>query len=98
VSPPTLLGIYLAICLLAFGAPAYWLAGERGRSTGIWFILGLLLGPIALFMLAFSPVLPAGKYEACPECLEAILLGATSCPYCASNLIPDDDVNTRPTK
>jgi hypothetical protein len=76
--------LYLALWLGAFGMPAYWLAYERGRPAGTWFIVGLFLGPIALLMLGFAPARGAGRFDECPFCLEAVRLGAVRCSHCGS--------------
>jgi len=45
-----LIGLWL-ICGIAAGA----VANSKGRNGGIWFFLGILLGPIALLMVGFMP-------------------------------------------
>lgn len=72
--------VALVIWSVAFALPAAWLAGERGRSGLVWFLVGLLLGPVAILILGFAPILPEGRYRHCVECLETILEGATRCP------------------
>ena len=42
-----LFGIVLATSALLFGAAASWLASTKGRSEAWWFILGMVLGPLA---------------------------------------------------
>ncbi len=37
-----------AIAWLALAAVVGWLAGRTGRDSGLWFVLGFFLGPIAL--------------------------------------------------
>lgn len=38
-----------------FGALCGWLAEQKGRSSWGWWALGLLLGVVALIVLAVSP-------------------------------------------
>jgi len=78
--------IWVLIWFGIFGAPAYWLSFERGRSRGIWFTVGLFLGPVELLMLGFAPVLAAGEYEPCRACREAVRSGAVTCPHCGSDV------------
>jgi len=42
---------------VTMGALCAWLAGEKGRDVFGWFCLGVLLGPVALLTLGFSPSL-----------------------------------------
>jgi hypothetical protein len=40
---------------LLFGVAAYCVAKSKGRSLVFWTVLGLLIGPFALLILAFLP-------------------------------------------
>lgn len=44
-----------------FPCAAYSLASGKGYNRKKWFILGLLLGPIALLILAFLPSTPDSR-------------------------------------
>jgi hypothetical protein len=79
--------VALILYVLVFGFLVSWLADERGRNPVRWFILGGIFGPVALLTVGFSPRLIGPRFKACVECQEAVLLGATKCPFCASDLI-----------
>lgn len=62
-------GLVIGLVVWAcFGAlPAAWLAGEKGRSALPWFLIGLLLGPIAIITVGFAPAVgppsgPGGRW------------------------------------
>lgn len=73
-------------------------AGNKGRSTGWWFVLGVLLGPLALLAIAFMPSMEAVKqdraaagdtdtmYRKCPFCAEVVRREAIKCKHCQSDL------------
>jgi len=48
---------------LLFGVAAYSVAKSKGRSLVFWTVLGLLIGPFALLIIAFLP--PTEKGEQC---------------------------------
>lgn len=51
----------LLIFLFLFALATCLLAGRRGRHGGLWFGIGLFLGPFALLAVAaLPPVPPAG--------------------------------------
>jgi 4-hydroxybenzoate polyprenyltransferase len=52
------IGIYVVIGIIYFFSTASftaWLASKKGYSSGIWFVLGLFFGFIALLAMGFSP-------------------------------------------
>ncbi len=53
-------GVIFAIIVvwLAISAATGRLAGRRGRDSGLWFLLALFSGPIALTVLLRKPPLP----------------------------------------
>lgn len=69
------------VLFIGIGAPiAGWYATRRARNPGIWFVLGALIGPIALLLLAASP---PGR---CPEC-DAVIDGwPAECDRCGEPL------------
>ena len=44
--------------LFLFAVASWLLASRRGRHGGLWFGIGLLLGPFALLAVATLPALP----------------------------------------
>lgn len=61
---------------------AWWLAHERGRSPGGWFLAGLLLGPVAILALGFAPTTDRAYILRCPECKGEVIAGAKRCAWC----------------
>ena len=52
----SIIGIIAGIvCLIITGGLGSWLAGRKGYSSGIWFVLCFLTGPIGLITLAGAP-------------------------------------------
>lgn len=51
------------IAWLIFGAASFVLAKGKGRNLVLWTILGLLIGPIAILILAFLPTTEQGDQE-----------------------------------
>jgi hypothetical protein len=77
----------IVVWAVAFGWPAAWLAGERGRGIWTWFFIGAIYGPVAIFILGFAPMGIAGTFRECPDCLEAVRAGASTCPHCGTELL-----------
>jgi hypothetical protein len=69
------------VLLAGVGAPlAGWYATRRARHPAIWFVLGALLGPLAIALLALSP---PGR---CPNCDLRIEGWASICDQCGISL------------
>jgi hypothetical protein len=49
---------YVIIWIMC-GIAASYVAGQKGKSSGDWFVLGILLGPFALLMVGLSPASPS---------------------------------------
>ena len=82
-----LLGLVVAWLLLSMAAGMY--AKRINRSATGWALFSLLLSPL----LAFVFLLVLGAKESdkidrvpCPFCSEAVLISATRCPHCWSDL------------
>ncbi len=41
--------------LIIFGCAAYSVAVSKGKNPYLWFVVGLVIGPIAVLILAFYP-------------------------------------------
>ena len=55
-APIVLIGY--AIYGTVFGVSCSWLAAQKGRSGGNWFLVGFLIGIIGLLLIAFAPSVP----------------------------------------
>lgn len=82
--------VYLMIGLLC-GAIAIPIAQAKGREGGSGFLLGFLLGPIGILIVAIlSPntkaledsELRSGIRKRCPDCAETVLKEARKCKHC----------------
>jgi len=73
---------------LVFGITSAIVASNHGSSGFLWFIFGVLFGPIAL-ILAFT----CGKK--CPYCASKISTEAIVCPKCQKSLQEKPQENTQ---
>jgi hypothetical protein len=65
---------YVGIWFL-FGIATAFVASNRGANPILWFVFGILLGPVAL-LLSFL------NGARCPACAKKISAKAIICPYC----------------
>jgi hypothetical protein len=81
------IGITWLLCALAAG----YTYSQKGRSYVAAFLLGILLGPIALILAVITPkderalelrALRSGKMRKCPACAELVKGDANTCRYC----------------
>lgn len=68
-------------------------AGSRGRGSGNWFVVALLLSPLlAIIILALLPNLKGAPnpktHVKCPDCAELVLKEAKVCKHCGTKLLP----------
>lgn len=70
-------------------------ANSKARLAGVWFLLGLFLGPLALLAVAVLPSHARSKDEPspkthvkCPDCREFVLKEANICKHCRCKLVP----------
>lgn len=85
---------------LAMASVAAYIAGEKGRSIGGWFLLGLLLPLLSIILLIVLPnqkIVTDGSVESagpksmaqhrrCPFCAESVLKEAIKCKHCQSDI------------
>lgn len=48
---------------ILFGVAAFVLAKGKGRNLVLWTVLGLIIGPFALLILAFMPTTERGDQD-----------------------------------
>ena len=83
--------VYNSLVSAAFSA---FVASEKGRDGGVWFMLGLLFGFLALLAIVGLPeiddslVAPEPRRRRCSVCFELILPEASICPYCQTVVEP----------
>ncbi len=82
--------IFYFILALICGVVAYFITnGKGGNRPGLWFLWGLLLGPLAIILALF---LSGPK---CPKCKSRIHKDAQICPKCNSELKPQKEQKER---
>lgn len=71
------------------------IAGKRGRGSGTWFVIAVLISPLlAGVLLAASKdvsesAISAKTHRDCPACAEKILRAAVKCKHCGAEVKPD---------
>lgn len=74
----------LIILSLLACIPAY-IAYNKGRNAGIWFVYGFVFWLIALIHSLFiKPNANAAGYKACKDCGSVIEATAKRCKYCTA--------------
>jgi hypothetical protein len=67
-------------------------AGEKGRRFWVWFPFGLLVGPVALYLVLKShEVVPPELAQICPNCQKAIRKTLRECPRCGHIIVREPD-------
>jgi hypothetical protein len=82
----------LILFWLLFAIAVGMLASKRGRNGGSWFLFSLLLSPlIGIIFLLVSKDNSKDDSErlSCPKCAEKVLISASICPHCRSDLLGD---------
>ena len=81
------------------GVMAAAIASGRGRSGCGWFILGIIIGPLAFAVYLLPRVEPEVKagqpaHRNCPYCAEEIRREAIKCKHCGSEIPPASQPST----
>ena len=91
--------VYNSLVSAAFSA---FVASEKGRDGGGWFMLGLLFGFLALLAIVGLPKIDDSlaaqepRRRRCSVCFELILPEASICPYCQTAVEPISDEDAEP--
>ena len=80
----------LIVAWLACGIAAAIIGARKGEGLG-GFILGVLLGPIGILIVAVS----RGNRRECPACRELIHAAARICPHCRTEIGASSDKDRR---
>jgi hypothetical protein len=87
--------LWIALTWLACGFLSAHVAAEKERWAVVWFVLGVLFGPIALLAIVGLPdnsasiFTPSVKtHVTCPDCAEFVRKKANKCPHCGCKLTP----------
>jgi len=82
------IGSLWVLCAILSGIAA----GEKNRRFWVWFLFGLLTGPIAVYLVLRSrEVVPPELAQPCPKCKKAIRKTAHACPYCGHVILREPD-------
>lgn len=84
---------YVVLWIVFALAVGIW-AGKRGRGSGTWFFVAIIISPILSALLLWSledksaPRPTPKTHVKCPDCQELVLNEARKCKHCGCALIP----------
>jgi hypothetical protein len=85
-----LIFFFLLLQGCVFGFFSSYIAGQKGRDNGSWFVLGFFFSFIALIAIGVVPSLDSKKSKAglrkCPSCAEDVKAEAKICRFCQAEL------------
>ena len=71
---------FAAVWAVGFGSRAAWLARQRRRGRGRWFLFGAVLGPAGLLILEDAPP------GTCASCLSPVAGWSMTCATCGEDV------------
>lgn len=90
MQPPLFLLVVLLLGWLVLAFVTASLAERKGDSAGLWFVLGVMLGPWALLGVAIkaAPAVQShlDELKVCPHCAERVQRAAVVCRFCGRDL------------
>ena len=102
--------MWIALIWFIFSLAIGFAASSRGRGSGNWFVVAIVLSPliaaILLFLSSDLSKIAAAKalldaqpsdntHVKCPNCAEFVLPAAKVCKHCGHDLIPDPGFTLR---
>ena len=85
-----LIFFFLLLQGCVFGFFCSYIAGQKGRDNGSWFVLGFFFSFIALIAIGVVPSLesqtPKVGTRKCPNCAEEVKSEAKICRFCQATL------------
>jgi len=94
----------LIIVWLLCGVIAGAVYGNKGKSSVVGFLAGIVFGPLGILFVLVTPTdqaaienkaIQSGASKKCPHCAETIRVGASVCRYCGRDLANPVQVNKR---
>lgn len=85
------------IIWICFAIACAAVASKKGKSVGLWCILGMFLGPLALIIILVAKEdrleverrsLDQGLEKKCPSCAELVKYEAKKCRFCGNEFEP----------
>lgn len=85
-----LIFFFLLLQGCVFGFFCSYIAGQKGRDNGSWFVLGFFFSFIALIAIGVVPSqetqIPKVGTRKCPSCAEEVKIEAKICRFCQAAL------------